>query len=111
MRLRIANCGSRIADCWLWTVVCKFAFRNVASAFRIPHSAFRNPALLIVAALMFACANGANSSKPETQQTPVAQGDKADKSADKSKSATAFDGERAFNHVKAQVEFGPRPAG
>jgi hypothetical protein len=78
---------------------------------RNPQSAIRNPMLLLAAIFMFACANGANSSKPEIQQTPVAQGDKADKSADKSKTATAFDGERAFNHVKAQVELGPRPAG
>ena len=27
------------------------------------------------------------------------------------KSATDFDGERAFDHVRKQVEFGPRPPG
>src|SRR5262245_27517478 len=46
---------------------------------------------LLIASLLFACADGAEKE-------------------DKTKT-TAFDGERAFNHVKAQVEFGPHPAG
>jgi Zn-dependent M28 family amino/carboxypeptidase len=64
---------------------------------------------LLIASLVFACANGAGSSKPAVENTPAqktgAGGD------DKTKTTTAFDGERAFNHVKAQVEFGPRPPG
>src|SRR5262245_52317816 len=75
---------------------------------RIIKSAIRNPILLIVAALILACADGANSSKPSVENTPVLKTD-AEKE-DKTKT-TAFDGERAFNHVKAQVEFGPHPAG
>src|SRR5262245_52269192 len=81
--------------------------RNPQSA--IKKSAARNLALLIAASLLFACANGASSSKPAVENTPApktgAEGE------DKTKKTTAFDGERAFNHVKAQVEFGPRPSG
>jgi glutaminyl-peptide cyclotransferase len=83
------------------------AIRNPQSA--IKKSAIRNLTLLIVASLLFACANGAGSSKPAVENTPApktgAEGE------EKTKKTTAFDGERAFNHVKAQVEFGPRPAG
>jgi glutaminyl-peptide cyclotransferase len=74
-----------------------------------PLSAVRNLSLLIAASLLFACANGASSSKPAVENTPApktgAEGE------DKTKKTTAFDGERAFNHVKAQVEIGPRPPG
>src|SRR5262249_19212877 len=83
-----------------------FSIRNPQSAIR--NQVIRNPALLIAAALMLACADGASSSKPAVENTP-AQKAGAEKE-DKTKT-TAFDGERAFNHVKAQVEFGPRPAG
>ena len=94
MRLRIADFGLRISDCGL---------RN----FR-PRSVIRNPLLLLATAFMFACANGANSDKPTAENTPAAN---ANQNADKVKTTTDFDGERAYNHVKAQVEFGPRPAG
>jgi hypothetical protein len=80
------------------------AIRNPQSA--IKKSAIRNLALLIAALLLFACANGAGSSKPAVENTPVGAGGE-----DKTKKTTAFEGDRAFNHVKAQVEFGPRPPG
>jgi hypothetical protein len=62
--------------------------------------------LLFIAAFTFSCANSADSAKPAARgaATPKAESDDARKT-------TAFDGARAFNHVKAQVEFGPRPAG
>jgi len=79
---------------------------------RNPQSAIRNPTLLLAAVFTFACANGANPTKPAVENTPAhkAESDQT-KGADKAKTTTAFDGERAFNHVKAQVEFRPRPAG
>ncbi len=83
MRLRIADCGLRV---------------------------IRNPMLLLATMFMFACANGANPSKPAVENSPAHRADQGDKT-DKAKKTTAFDGERAFNHVKAQVELGPRPAG
>jgi Zn-dependent M28 family amino/carboxypeptidase len=58
---------------------------------------------------MFACANDAGSSKPSVENTPAQKAGAVGE--DKTKKTTAFDGERAFNHVKAQVEFGPRPPG
>src|SRR5262245_19179506 len=63
---------------------------------------------LIIAALMLACADGASSwtRSVENSPAPTAGAEKEDKTK-----TTAFDGERAFNHVKAQVEFGPHPAG
>src|SRR5262245_20861448 len=82
-----------------------FSIRNhpqTRTAIRNPQSAIRKLGLLIAAALMLACADGAGSSRP-TAENPVNE--------DKPAATTAFDGERAFNHVKAQVEFGPHPAG
>src|SRR5215510_8635399 len=63
---------------------------------------------LLIALLLFACADGAGSSKPsvENAPAPTVGAGKEDKTK-----TTAFDGERAFNHVKSQVEFGPHPAG
>jgi len=87
-------------------LIFKSTIRNPQSA--IKKSAIRNLALLVAAGLTLACAEGANSSKPSVENT-AAQKAGAEKE-DKLK-ATAFDGERAFNHVKAQVEFGPHPAG
>jgi glutaminyl-peptide cyclotransferase len=55
-----------------------------------------------IAILTFACANNVTSSQKDTASSPVAS---------PNKERTAFDGERALAHVKAQVEFGPRPAG
>jgi Zn-dependent M28 family amino/carboxypeptidase len=59
-------------------------------------------AALMIAAVMLACSDGASMWKPAAERPET---------EDKTKTTTAFDGDRAFNHVKAQVEFGPRPAG
>src|SRR5262249_984571 len=85
------------------------AIREVMFSIRGPQFAIRNLGLLVIAALMLACADGASSSRPavENPPAPTAGAEKEDKT----KATTAFDGERAFNHVKAQVEFGPRPPG
>jgi hypothetical protein len=80
------------------------------SAFRVPQSAIRNLAMSLAAAFTLACANGSNPAKPEVENSPAHKAEQVDK-ADRSKKTTAFEGERAFNHVKAQVEIGPRPAG
>jgi glutaminyl-peptide cyclotransferase len=84
-----------------------FLIRNLQPAIR--NQVIRNPVLLIIAALMLACADGASSPRAavENTPTPTAGAEKEDKS----RATTAFDGDRAFNHVKAQVDFGPRPAG
>jgi Zn-dependent M28 family amino/carboxypeptidase len=73
---------------------------------RNPQSAIRNSALLFITALALSCANSADSAKPASAGATTPQA-----GADGVKKTTAFDGERALNHVKAQVEFGPRPAG
>ena len=86
---------------------CALAYDH---AIRNPQSAIRNPALLLATTFMLACANGGNPAKPAVENSPAHKADQGDKS-DKAKKTTAFDGERAFNHVKAQVELGPRPAG
>jgi peptidase M28-like protein len=125
MRLRIADhsiadCGVQIADLLnttrnLHSTIkgVMFSIRNPQSAtrkvmfsIRNPQSAIRNLALLIAALLLFACADGAGSSKPPVENTPVSRtgAEKEDKTK-----TTAFDGERAFRHVKAQVESGARP--
>lgn len=62
--------------------------------------------LLFIAAFTFSCANSADSAKPAVDNAATAKAE-----SDDAKKTTEFDGERAFNHVKAQVEFGPRPAG
>jgi len=67
----------------------------------------RNTTLLVIAALMLACADGGGSSKPSAESAPAEKTGNEDKTNGK----TAFDGERAFKHAKTQVEFGPRPAG
>ena len=59
---------------------------------------------LLAAVFLIACANGALiANKESASPTPVNKSDE--------KLTTDFDGERAFAHVKAQVDFGPRPAG
>ena len=62
--------------------------------------------LAIIASLLIslACSGGGESKSP-----PVAAADQPT-STPQSKT-TPFDGDRAFAHVKAQVDFGPRPAG
>jgi len=84
-----------------------FSIRNPQSAIR--NQVIRNQVLLVIVALMLACADGASSSKPTVENTPAQK--TGAENEDKTKTTTAFDGERAFNHVKAQVEFGPRPPG
>ncbi len=65
---------------------------------------FRSIAIFFLAATLLACQNNSSSPRPVAESTPAA-------SPTNGKQASAFDGERAFNHVKAQVAFGPRPAG
>ncbi len=75
-----------------------------------PQQAIRNSILLLAATFLFACANDGNPAKPAVGNSPsptAGQGDKTDGE----KKTTSFDGDRAFNHVKAQVELGSRPAG
>jgi len=89
-----------------------FSIHNHRQSSAQARAAIRNMALLIIAALMLACADSAGSTKTAVENTP-APSTGAEKSGndDKTKTTTAFDCERAFNHVKAQVEFGPRPPG
>ncbi|MCI0337985.1 MAG: M28 family peptidase [Acidobacteria bacterium] len=60
--------------------------------------------IIFIATVAFACTKNAASpvKTPEVASNPTSSN--SNKSAD-------FDGERALAHVKAQVEFGPRPAG
>lgn len=61
--------------------------------------------LIACVAFTFACANqAASTSTSDPAPTPGEAGQKP-------KSTTPFDGERALAHVRAQVDFGPRPAG
>ena len=57
--------------------------------------------ILLALLMMLGCPSGANKPVDERPSDPSSPG----------KSATDFDGERAFEHVRKQVEFGPRPAG
>src|SRR3989454_10257191 len=61
--------------------------------------------VLFVPLLLFGCPSG-TSNKPvdERSSSPSA-------SNPSSKGASDFDGDRAFEQVRKQVEFGPRPAG
>jgi glutaminyl-peptide cyclotransferase len=61
-----------------------------------------------IAILTFACANDVTSFQkaPDAASSPAVSS-----TAASDKKRTAFDGERALAHVKAQVELGPRPAG
>ncbi len=68
---------------------------------------FRSLFILVIAMIAFSCSSDSSvSNKP----APSPESSSASKS-ESDKKTTGFDGERAFNHVKAQVEFGPRPAG
>jgi Zn-dependent M28 family amino/carboxypeptidase len=70
----------------------------------------RSIAIIAAAILLFACQDGSTASK---SASPVAQTASVSPSPadDTRKQTTDFDADRAFNHVKAQVAFGPRPAG
>lgn len=57
--------------------------------------------VLLVPLILLGCPSGANKPVDERPTDPSSP----------SKSATDFDGARAFEHVRKQVEFGPRPAG
>ena len=78
----------------------------MALLIRNPQSAIRISLLLAICLLSLACAKDGVASKPKptpnTSATPETE---------QAKKTTDFNGERAFNHVKTQVEFGPRPAG
>jgi hypothetical protein len=60
--------------------------------------------LLIVPLALIGCPSGAD--KPADKSTNA-----SDAATSPAKSASDFDGERAFEHVRKQVEFGPRPPG
>jgi glutaminyl-peptide cyclotransferase len=66
-----------------------------------------------IAILTFACANNVSSSQkgPDAASSPAAASIAASDKSVSDKKRTDFDGEKALAHVKAQVEFGPRPAG
>jgi len=57
--------------------------------------------ILLALLMMLGCPSGANKPVDERPTDPSSPG----------KSASDFDGERAFEHVRKQVEFGPRLAG
>src|SRR5262245_29386252 len=99
MRLRIADRGSRII-----TTVLSASVYGLLSFARASFRRIRNPrvpihnSMLLATMFMFACANGANPPEPAVEKTPAHKSDQGDKS-DKAKTTTAFDGQRAFNHV------------
>ena len=72
---------------------------------RNPQSAIRNLLLCCACLGALACAKDGAASKPADSDAATSP------TVEPQKKTTTFDGERAFNHVKAQVEFGPRPAG
>jgi glutaminyl-peptide cyclotransferase len=78
---------------------------RLAGRFRSPARTAHYFSLLLATVFLFACSdNTASSNSAVGSATPTA-------TIDNKQKTTAFDGERAFNHVKAQVAFGPRPAG
>lgn len=69
-------------------------------------------AILFSLAAMFACQNDSAAVRPAAENKPVALASASvDDSNQQPKKTTDFDADRAFNHVKSQVAFGPRPAG
>jgi glutaminyl-peptide cyclotransferase len=70
----------------------------------------RTSLLLFATFCTLACVNEVTSPKKSAGAAPTSSPGSVNGSADKTKT-TGFDGQRAFNHVKAQVEFGPRPMG
>lgn len=81
---------------------------------RTPGTALSLWFLLLGSMFSVACASNEVSSKPaEKPATKPADAASSPTATltEQAKATTAFDGERAFNHVKAQVGFGPRPAG
>jgi len=57
--------------------------------------------VLLVPLMLLGCPSGANRPTSESPSQPSSP----------AKSASDFNGERAFEHVRKQVEFGPRPPG
>jgi hypothetical protein len=57
--------------------------------------------ILLAPLIMLGCPSGGNRPTNESPSQPSSP----------AKSASDFDGDRAFEHVRKQVEFGPRPAG
>lgn len=59
--------------------------------------------VVTVPLILLGCPSGANKPADSNSSTPAATSPGA--------KASAFDGDRAFEHVRKQVEFGPRPPG
>src|SRR5258708_38484069 len=57
--------------------------------------------ILLAPLIMLGCPSGGNRPTNESPSQPSSP----------ARSASDFDGDRAFEHVRKQVEFGPRPAG
>jgi Zn-dependent M28 family amino/carboxypeptidase len=70
---------------------------------------FRLFILHFTAIFTLACSNSASSTRIGAEIAPSPLPSPASSSTNEK--TTDFDGERAFAHVKTQVEFGPRPAG
>lgn len=72
------------------------------------HALYRTASYLLLLAtiFLFACGDNTASTNPVAGSSPTPTATTENK-----QKTTAFDGERAFNHVKAQVALGPRPAG
>lgn len=70
------------------------------------NSVIRIACLLLCCLLPLGCAQNGVASKPASESAATTS-----PTPEQTKKTTAFDAERAFQHVKAQVEFGPRPAG
>src|SRR5262249_41308725 len=68
---------------------------------------FRGLLLVFITGFIIACTDNPASVKPPVASSPTPS---AVPSGSK-KMTTLFDPQRAFNHVKKQVGFGPRPAG
>ena len=66
------------------------------------------PALLVLLSLLF---NACNGNAPTNNAQSNASSSNAAASAAATPTRPAFDGQRAFEHVRKMVEIGPRPAG
>jgi len=69
----------------------------------------RSFAILLITAASIACHDNVATPNSVAASSPVPSASTAD--SGKQAKTTEFDADRAFNHVKAQVGFGPRPAG
>src|SRR5256885_6218780 len=85
--------------------------KKLRLAWRVPvlRSIFASPLLILLALALTNCSgNSTNNANAVTQGSPTPV---ATPSAQASPASSAFDGDRAFEYVRKQVEFGPRPAG